>query len=109
MTPQHQNDTPALNLLRGFGGDSRTWSGEGSYRFNVAHLLDAVMAAARFVSSRQVQGMPTAAASAPTPRGPATGRTTFTATSYGPKTGLLGESEAGAPESDNSREEERVF
>ena len=35
--------------------------------------------------------------------------TSVAETPYGPKTGVLSESGAGAPENDNSTEEERVF
>lgn len=32
-----------LYLLHGFGGDGKTWSGEGPFRFNIAPLLDAMI------------------------------------------------------------------
>ena len=34
---------PTLYLLHGFGGDNKTWSGEGAFRFNIPPLLDAMM------------------------------------------------------------------
>ena len=38
---------PTLYLLHGFGGDSKTWLGQGLMRFNVAPLLDTMMSSGR--------------------------------------------------------------